>query len=414
MDWKTFVWQICSALEIDVEERNADTWELNLPDELADRWEATQCIGRFASNGAPVEPAAESLEADGKLFRQALKSLEDQRRVLHLSPVDQAVRVTEISDKILSAYEIDNGQKRLAGCTIEDRPILRLTYLNDGELDDLHYLADGRPVDDDLANQLKLDQVLPHERQREWGTIDDVVYRWIESARSQIDKPGFLTASMVWCKYALGKVEMSVDSADGGSVQVAFEGWTTLLADGTLMAPPYVCPDSGIESYHLGTDDEGHVTAVEALARCADTGRCLLATRMTTCPDTSITALDQFFEQCAATGERVHHSAMSDCSICRQNVRINQLYHQTCPTCRSLKSVRKVDPAIARILGEYPQLDRWKKWRLSEGKSCCVLVGSKLFQRVLLVMDREDLEVLRAARGSLFSRTWTDVEFEEL
>lgn len=410
-DWKTFVAQICAALEIDVVEQDADTWELTLPEELAERWKVIPQVGRFIANGTPVESGGESLESDGDLFRLALKTLEDQRRVLHLSPVEQAVRVTDISDKILSAYEVDNGQKRLAGCTIEDRPILRVSYLDNNELLHLHFLADGRPVDDELSDYLKLDHVLPHERQREWGTIDDVVYRWIETAQSQSDRNGFLVASMVWCKYAIGKVELSVEES---SVQVGFEGWSTLLADGTLVAPPYTCPDTNIDSYHLAMDDEGHLTGVEALARCADTGQCLIATRMTTCSDTKITALDQFFEACAATGERVHHSAISDCSVCRQNVRINQLYHQMCPTCRSLKTVRKVDPAIARILGEYPQLDQWKKWRISEGNTCCVLVGSRLFQRVLLVMDREDLQILRAARGSRFSRTWTDVEFDEL
>lgn len=410
-DWKLFVAQICAALEIDVVEQNADTWGLALPEELADRWDFVPQVGRFSANGTSVEPVTESLDPDGDLFRLALKTLEEQRRVIHLSPVEQAVRVTDISDKILSAYEVDNGQKRLAGCTIEDRPILRVSYLDNDSLLHLHFLADGRPVDDELADHLKLDHVLPHERQREWGTIDDVVYRWIESARSQIDRDDFLSASMVWCKYAIGKVELSVEES---SVQVGFEGWSTLLADGTLVAPPYTCPDTGIDSYHLGVDDEGHLTGVEALARCADTGQCLLTTRMTTCPDTKITALDQFFEACAVTGERVHHSAISDCSVCRQDVRINQLYHQMCPTCRGLKTVRKVDPTIARILGEYPQLDRWKKWRLSEGNKCCVLVGSRLFQRVLLVMDREDLQIKRAARGSRFGRTWTDVEFDEL
>jgi len=95
-------------------------------------------------------------------------------------------------------------------------------------------------------------------------------------------------------------------------------------------------------------------------------------------------------------------------------VRINQLYHQTCPTCRSLKTIRSSDPTLARIFGEHPQFDHWKKWRFSDGDSCCVLVGTRLFQRILLVMDREDLKILRAAKGSRFSRTWTDFDVDQI
>lgn len=411
--WQSYVWQICSALEIDVAAASNHTWELTLPEELAERWNAATLVGRFrdGQSAAPDASGEDSLEPDGQLFQRALTALEEERRVLHLSPVEQAVRVTSISDKVLAAYTVDGGQKRLAGCTIEDRPVLRMTYWNEGQLDHFHYLADGARVDEELETGLHLDQVLPHERQREWGTIDEFVYRWIENARQEIGREGFLSAGLVWCKYAIGKVELSVGTA---AVQVPFEGWSTLIADGVLTAPPYVCPETGVRSYHLAADDEGYLTAREALARCEDTGRCLLATRMTTCPDTKITALDQFFEPCAATGERVHHSAISTCSVCRQNVRINQLYHQTCPTCRSLKPIRKVDPVMARLLGEYPQLDRWKKWKLAESQSCYVLMGTKWVQRILLVIRRDDLQIQRAAKGSRFSRSWDDVDFSEL
>jgi hypothetical protein len=406
--WQNFIWQLCTALEIDAEELAPGSWRLVLNEQLAVRWEVSDLVGEFRGIGQGNEAtSAQSLDADGELVQRMLTALEDERRVLHLCPVEQPSRVTEVSEAILSAYEVENGRKHLAGCTIDDRPLLRLTFFDNSELTCLHFLPDSKPVDGHLVAGLHLDDVVPHECQREWGTIDDVAFRWIESAKREAGRAGFLSASMVWCKYAIGKVTISVD---GQSVEVPFAGWTSLLGSRSLRPPPYKCPETGIESYQLSVDDEGHLTATEAISVCFDTGRRLLLSHMKTCPDTQLTAQHDFFEICAATAEQVHHSAIALCSICQQGVRISQLYHQTCPTCRNLKVLRKVDPTIARILGEYPRLDRWKKWRFAEGKTLCVLVGSNLFHRILLVMDRENLDILRTAKSTRFSRTWTDVE----
>lgn len=406
--WQNYVWQLCSALEIEVVELAPDSWRLILNEQLAERWNMSDVIGKFGEIALADDSATnESLDLGSEFVRRMLTTLEDERRVLHLCPVDQPQRVTELSQAILGAFDVDNGRKHLAGCTIEDRPLLRLTYVDNGHLVPLHFLPDNTPVDGDTVAAIHLDNVIPHKRQREWGTIDDLAYRWIESSKRVSERPGFLSSSMVWCKYATGKVTISVGEQ---SVSIPFEGWTAMLADKSLRPPPYKCPDTGIESYKLAVDDDGHLTAAEAISVCYDSGRRLLHSHLKTCPDTQLTAQHEFFEVCAATAEPVHHSAITECSVCQQSVRISQLYHQTCPTCRNLKPLRKVNPTIARILGEYPKLDSWKKWRFAEGKTLCVLVGSNLFQRILLVMDRENLSILRTAKGNRFSRTWTDVE----
>jgi hypothetical protein len=65
---------------------------------------------------------------------------------------------------------------------------------------------------------------------------------------------------------------------------------------------------------------------------------------------------------------------------------------------------------MARILGEYPKLDRWKFWRLAESQSVYVMIAASLVKQMLLVVDKQTLEVLRAASGGRFSRRWTDAD----
>jgi hypothetical protein len=63
---------------------------------------------------------------------------------------------------------------------------------------------------------------------------------------------------------------------------------------------------------------------------------------------------------------------------------------------------------MARLLGEYPKLDRWSRWRLAETATSYVLKAGSLTKRLLIVVDKHNLEVLRLAKGSPFSRKWAE------
>ena len=81
-----------------------------------------------------------------------------------------------------------------------------------------------------------------------------------------------------------------------------------------------------------------------------------------------------------------------------------------CRACRRLKRVRKADPRMARLLHEHPALDRWRRWRMSETSRVYVLVATGWLRRLLVVADKETLELRHMATASRFSARWADVE----
>lgn len=60
------------------------------------------------------------------------------------------------------------------------------------------------------------------------------------------------------------------------------------------------------------------------------------------------------------------------------------------------------------MLGEYPKLDNWPRWKLAETTAAYVVVASSLTKRLLIVVDKHDLGVLRLAKGSQFTNKWTE------
>jgi hypothetical protein len=67
------------------------------------------------------------------------------------------------------------------------------------------------------------------------------------------------------------------------------------------------------------------------------------------------------------------------------------------------------DPRLARILGEYPKLDRWPHWQLAETASVYVLTARSLLRRLLLVLDKESLQATRVAEGFRLARQWPEI-----
>ena len=63
---------------------------------------------------------------------------------------------------------------------------------------------------------------------------------------------------------------------------------------------------------------------------------------------------------------------------------------------------------MARVLSEYPRLDRWRKWRIAETSTSYVLVAAAFIKRLLVVVNKESLEVLRLATRNRFSSHWDE------
>ncbi len=85
-----------------------------------------------------------------------------------------------------------------------------------------------------------------------------------------------------------------------------------------------------------------------------------------------------------------------------------------CTACRRLQAVAKDDPRLARVLGEYPGLDRWSRWRLSETSRVYVLLGGAWWRQLLVVVDKHSLDALHLAAAGRFLSGWREISYEQM
>ena len=113
---------------------------------------------------------------------------------------------------------------------------------------------------------------------------------------------------------------------------------------------------------------------------------------------------------CPISGRRLLRTEFVRCGSCRQRVSPQVMERNQCQACRRLKAVTKADPRMARLLHEHPTLDRWRHWRMSETSRVYVLVATGWLNRLLVVVDKESLELRHMATGGRLSAHWTAVE----
>jgi hypothetical protein len=341
---------------------------------------------------------------------------------LHAQPARQPGSVHQLAGHLFSYYQVDGGHSHLAGCTLDDRPFLRLTFLvpaASGQPTGLIHgfgTSEGGLLGNELLEQLHLDQLEPivGRRPRLEPTL---LEQWTEltrrevTARHESTKLSTIAATLIWCKYASGKLAFSIGQQ---TVELAFEGWSCMLQDHRAPPPPFTCPVSGLSSYHLAATDDGRITVAPAIAACEYSGRRVLAIELRTCAETGRRVLPEFLRACPVTGHPILESALRPCSMCRQSVSPRSLSKGRCAACRALEATTKADPRIARVLDAYPRLDRWRAWQVAETGTAQIVVGQSTWKRLLIVLDKSTLDVLHVAAGHRFSRGWTPVSDVQL
>lgn len=391
----------------------------------------------FPAGDCPALATAEQngqaapLTADGPLVTALTTALRELGPAISCIPRRQPNAVSDLASHLFSAYQVEGGRAHLAGCALEDRPILRLTFrcsVAAGELPSAEPIVesdaairhvfigdDGQLCDAELVEQLELNDLLPREERRPLITEQDL-QAWINAGRQTLaalqQRAGdpLLAAAVIWCKYATGKVAVVIGNA---AIELPFSAWARLLADGRVKPPPYRNPHTGSESYHLAATDDGRIVAADDIGKCSKTGERVLREELQQCAVTNRWARPEFFADCPVTETRVLKSELQVCRTCQQAVSPAALRSGECAACHSLKRVNKADPRLARLLGERPELDQWRSWRVAETSAYYVLVASGLVNRLLLVVSKETLELIYLARGSRLSSKWTPVPAEQ-
>ena len=411
-----FVLWALAALEVDCESIGSNSYRLSVPEPSRVALGAEKIEFRFAADRADAKSNADILHFASPLFRWLIEQLQQLEGIQHAAPAGQPVGVHQITQQVFAAYDVKGGKVHLSGCTLDDRPFLRVTRISPdcispAVLEQRFLDAQGREVDEHLVAALGLEQLKPATGLPRLHTRE--LQQWLGVAAAQESRATDgerIACTLIWCKHAQIKITFTIGEA---AVEQSFSGWAQQLGDGTQKPPPFRCAVTEQESYSLDATDDGRLTAAEAIALCAETGKRVLVTEVETCSVTGKQACAHELETCPVTSKRVLRGALDQCLMCGQLVSPAALNNGRCSACSSLKPVSKDDPRMARVLGEYPKLDRWRHWRLGETSRAYILMASALVKKLLVVVEKDSLEPQRIAVGSHFSAEWSDAPLAE-
>ena len=412
-----FVLWALATLKVGCEQqKGTSTYRLSVPEQSRAALGAETVAFCFAADGIGAQPEAECLSCDSRLFRWLIDQLRHLDGIQHAAPTEQPVGVHQIAQQIFAAYEVKRGTAHLSGCTLDDRSFLRVTYLTPDRdspdpVQQRFFDAEGGEVDEHLVAALGLEQLKPAAVVPRLPTYE--LQQWLAVAESQESRATAgegIVSTLIWCKHAQVKMSFAIGES---TAEQSFSGWAQQLGDGTQKPPPFRCPVTALESYCLDLTDDGRVTVSEAVALCEETGRRVLVTELETCSVTGKQVCADALDVCPVTMELVLRSALDRCSMCDQLVSPTSLKNGRCSACTGLKPVSKDDPRMARVLGEYPKLDRWGRWRLAETARAYILMASAMIKRLLVVVEKESLEPQRVAISSRFSAQWSDAPLAE-
>ena len=420
----------CWALKMlrcELEREGDQSWRALLPENLRSDWDNQESL-RFhvpsseSTNGETHEEgtgngSSATLEICPKspLFEWTLQKLQSEGPVVHAIPAAQPAGVHEITPQLFERYSFVGGHIHLAGCSLEDRLIIRLTFLAESDDEPLlrHRFVwpDGSAVEPEIVESLGLGELMPCEG-RPLQSALAMLNASLESLKSleENEPHDVLTTTAIWCKYAEGKIAFEFGEK---AVHVPFSGWASEIANGHFEPQPYVCPLTHRETFDLGVTDDGRIAAADGIVTCEESGRRLLASEVEKCAATGKHVDSELLSTCSVSGERVLSSSLHTCTQCGQTVSINTIKGGRCLACRNLAPIRKDEPRMARLLDEYPKLDGWPRWRIAETDSVYVLLATSWLKQLSLVVEKETLEVTHAVTSGRLLTNWQELSSEQ-
>lgn len=413
-----FLW-LLATLRLSVQRAPTGVYRAVVPTWARPEWGGREILEfTFQPGRRDLPETVPAVALDAPFFEQVIGRVQQLGDLVHAVPRGQPVGVHELTPCLFDAYTVAGGNVRLAGCTLETTPLLRYTYRvrnhrspEPARLVHVFASPQGAAIDGALLAALHTDDLEPLEGRPPRLALEETQTWLAEAQRWQppADRDGdsdLLVATVVWCKHAQGKLLFEIGDA---RAELAFAGWAQLFADHRLRPPPYTCPHTGQPSYHIAATDDGRVTVAEAVSPCSVSGRRVLARDLERCAVTGRDALPEFLDTCPVTASRVLRSVLAECRMCRQRVSPQALQAGRCLACQTLRAVPGDDPRIARVLGEYPKLERWSRWRLAETRRVYILAATAFVWQLLVVLDKDSLDVLYLATGARLARNWSEI-----
>jgi hypothetical protein len=159
---------------------------LTLPEEARAQFDDQPRLQFTFDQEIYAEHASDDLELvapGGRLLSWLIQEVRQLGNVTHAAPADQPQSVPEITSRLFPAYRVEGGSVRLAGCTLEDRLVLRMTFRlrleglePRDELFEVQIAGNGQPLDEAAAAQLGLQSLVRMERP---PRIDESDFEWL-------------------------------------------------------------------------------------------------------------------------------------------------------------------------------------------------------------------------------------------
>ncbi|QEG33364.1 hypothetical protein [Bythopirellula goksoeyrii] len=363
---------------------------------------------------AVAQPDGEQVAQRNLSDQELSEKLRELGSAIHARPCEQPLSVSQITQRLFSAYEVDGGNIHLGGCQLTDFPFLRLTFTAaDDPAQVVHVFVahDGSSIPDELVRELGLLDLEPASKP--YPRIEEAALNALVTSGRRVAAKGAssrdpsavssepLATTLVWVKQANGKIHFTIGDT---TATLPFSGWAKLIKP-----KPFVAEHSGVSTFHLAATDDGRIDAFEQIAPCEATGERLLIDELVTCSVTGKRVKKELTNPCPVSGKPTLTDEFTVCPGCEQPVSKSVISQEACDACRSLHKIKKDDPRLVWIMGEHAGLDRWNNWQLAETLEVYIAEASSLLKKLLVVVDKETLVVRHLATKSRLAKAWTPV-----
>jgi len=273
------------------------------------------------------------------------------------------------------------------------------------ESDVSYFASDGKRLSAAVIDAIELDDLSPRAGAEELDVNGGVSAIEAALEQAELTSAPVRHVTLIQCRHATGKIRFTIGSL---SWDLPFSGWANAFTP-----PPFHCPHTGVETFHVAATDDGRIAAAEEIAVCRRTGRRLLKKELAQCAVTGAYVLPEYAVHCPVTGEIVEQGVLVECSHCRQLVSPHAIQERQCLACRTLVPLDNEDSRLQRVIAEHPGLASWRNWRLSETADAYVLEAQGLWQRLLAVLDRQTLHCRHMALAQRWPGKWRDLSVEQ-
>lgn len=346
-----------------------------------------------------------------------------------------AVTVAEVVESVLAAYSFEGVQAHVAGCHFESRPWMVLTYLNPlgseigVELECYDYAAE--PLPNNRAAGLRLDYWSPapipiesHELNsiRDWydrtqtgkqNCVNAAEENDRQRNRSDATDRTLLCATAVWCKWATGRIVFENGKRE---ISVEFAGWAADLKNRSLLPPAVQCKATGKLGRRIVSLPDGSISNDNAIAECSVTGERTTLDQLSRCSVSGQLAKIERLWRCPVSSELLLESNAETCMTCGGKTSPSALSDRQCAACRKIVGVENsvAIPLLKNFSDQLASIPlKNQKWSLGSHGSRTVLIGKKLTEQHLIVMESPETaapRLMAVRRKTRLSRDWLELD----